>query len=428
MEASITSTANQLRRFLTPLWFVLLLPLPSAAGMIEVRHRWTSEITWIDLENQSIRPRENHFGEAWEDGFNLTTALESRLSVADRFDLVVEPILITPREGQDVYFRKGYLRLVVSNIALKIGRDSLWWGPGQHGALGLSNNAFPFDLIALGSDKPFSLPGLLRPLGHFEIQAFLIRLEEDRAVPHPKFFGLRIGYRPVEGLQIGFNRLTMFNGEGRPSVSFLDFFKIYFNQSNRSGKYEINEIGTIDLRLTVPLHLFDRPLALALYGEYGGEDEANFLPSKIGYLVGLDLRDRSETFPRFRWFVEYATNHVSGFPNFWYTHSLYLSGYTYRGQIMGHHMGSDASDLYSQIWLPVTGRDQGTFFIEWERGRLSAPTSTRKLRAGAGWEHAYPDDGPVVYLTGFVEELTPSDPTLGKRRNHAITTGVRYTF
>lgn len=47
--------------------------------------------------------------------------------------------------------------------------------------------------------------------------------------------------------------------------------------------------------------------------------------------------------------IEYANDHVSGFDDLFYTHSVYTSGYTYEGRIIGHHMGTNSSDLFVQL-------------------------------------------------------------------------------
>jgi len=50
------------------------------------------------------------------------------------------------------------------NLELEVGRDSLWWGPGYNGALLMTNNARPFDLVKLSNAYPYRIPwiGLLK--------------------------------------------------------------------------------------------------------------------------------------------------------------------------------------------------------------------------------------------------------------------------
>ncbi|MBI3804146.1 MAG: hypothetical protein HY282_10340 [Nitrospirae bacterium] len=331
----------------------------------------------VSLEKQEHRLRENHFGEEWHDGLNVETSLWSRLSFGDHLSLVAEPVFVTPRKGSDLYIRQGYLRLVLSNIALKVGRDSLWWGPGRHGALLLSNNAFPFDLVQVGTASPFSLPGFLSQLGRFEFDGFLTRLEAHRDFPHARLAGLRLVYHPREEIAIGFSRITMFGGDGRPGLTLVDFGRLYLNKPNESGKFEVNELAGIDLRLRPPIDRFLPGHFIELYGEYGGEDESNFIPTKRGILAGLEWRYQAR-----RLILEYASNHDPGFPDVWYHHSTYTSGYTFHGQIIGHHMGSDADDFYFRLASPLIERWSGGVDFERERHHLSNPVPETMFRGG----------------------------------------------
>ena len=47
----------------------------------------------------------------------------------------------------NLQLHKGYVKLNVFNFEVEVGRDSLWWGPGYHAALLMSNNAPPMDMI-----------------------------------------------------------------------------------------------------------------------------------------------------------------------------------------------------------------------------------------------------------------------------------------
>ena len=72
------------------------------------------------------------------------------------------------------------------------------------------------------------------------------------------------------------------------------------------------------------------------------------MPSKWGELLGVQLNDILKT-GRTDLRIEYANDHVSGFDDLFYTHSVYTSGYTYEGRIIGHHMGTNSSDLFVQL-------------------------------------------------------------------------------
>jgi hypothetical protein len=70
---------------------------------------------------------------------------------------------------------------------------------------------------------------------------------------------------------------------------------------------------------------------------------------------------------------------VAGSPNVFYNHNLYQ--YTYKGQIIGHHMGTDAHDLFLRLSHYLT--ENAIIGIEYDKqvGRqigapLTAPFQT----------------------------------------------------
>jgi hypothetical protein len=88
--------------------------------------------------------------------------------------------------------------------------------------------------------------------------------------------------------------------------------------------------------------------SLRFYVDGAGEDEAGGLPSNWGFLYGLQINDILKT-GRTDLRIEYADNYVAGKPNVFYNHSIYRSGYTHDGRVIGHHMGTQSSDLFVQL-------------------------------------------------------------------------------
>jgi hypothetical protein len=68
----------------------------------------------------------------------------------------------------------------------------------------------------------------------------------------------------------------------------------------------------------------------------------------MGDLLGVQFNDVLKT-GRTDFRVEYADDIVPGYPSVFYTHSLYTSGYTYEGRVIGHHMGPESRDLFMQV-------------------------------------------------------------------------------
>ncbi|MFQ5780687.1 MAG: capsule assembly Wzi family protein, partial [Nitrospiria bacterium] len=410
--------------------FLLLTPIDSIANQDGADNRLETEVGWVGLGGEARRLRENHFGDRWDKRLNLLTVLSSRSRMNEHVAFFLEPVFTKPRGGTDTFLRRGYLRIVDANTALKVGRESLWWGPGRHGALLLSNNAFPFDLIQLGSDLPFHLPGFLSGIGTFEITAFLTELESSRAIRAPRLFGLRIGYHPSDWVSIGASRITIFGGEGR-GLSLRDFFKVYFSDPNRSGKLDVNELAALDLQLQLPLNRFLPGHHLELYAEWGGEDEAGLHPTKSGILTGM-----AWTFSGKELIVEYADNNINGDGAVWYRHSVYQSGYTYRGEIIGHHMGPDADSFFVRAGSPLSEKWVVGFDYEKERHGLSEPIQEKFARLGGDLVYLHTPKQTYSFRFQFerIKNLGPF-PNIKKLRlspntvrNHYAIVSVAVTF
>lgn len=279
-------------------------------------------------------------------------------------------------------FTRAYVQTRLSHLRVTIGKESLWWGQGTHGALQLTSNARPFKLICLSSRAPFVLPSILQPLGLARVSFFAAELEKDRPyngdydlpqgeeklshpdIHKPKFSGLAISLKVNPEFECGLIRTFLF----RRGKDFPD--ALLARHENRADGPGNQQMGFI-WRITLPLNF--QPLTL--YGEHAGEDEAHLLPSDWAHLAGIYLPSLGP-FAQLRFRTEYASTHAGSKPAAWYTHAATREGlaYSYRGRIMGHHMGTDADDLFLSLeWEPVAGlRIRPAFDHErsWSKGEI----------------------------------------------------------
>ncbi|MDI6784747.1 MAG: capsule assembly Wzi family protein [bacterium] len=245
---------------------------------------------------------------------------------------------------------EGYLKCVLGNFELEVGRDSLWWGPGYNGAWIITDNAAPFDLVKWGNAEPIMLPWIFRWLGPTKFTSFLTQLEEERDYPHTRLWGSRVSFKPKPGIELGLSRSALFGGEGRPSMGWREYWEMFWGQKEHEPEdLRNNQIAGGDF--TWQINHLDKRIGLfrtlTLYVDGAGEDFASGgpLPSRWAWLYGVTLGDIGLT-GKNDLRIEYANNHISKHPNYWYSHPVYTSGYTYYGRIMGHGMGTDSEDLY----------------------------------------------------------------------------------
>ena len=328
-----------------------------------------------DLENQR--------GDIFAEGSNYRVGFSSRMKFWDHVAFYINPEFRYQEEDgdwdEDVKIVEGYSKLDIMNLEIEVGRDSLWWGPGYHGSMLMSNNAEPFDLVKISNSRPILLPWLFRHMGPFNATLFLTELEDEREIPEAKLTGMRLNFKPYPLLELGLSRTIMFDGEGRKGLDIGDFWKVFWaSEENKPGRLNNNQLGSVDFSFRIPRINKILPVlsSIIVYGELAGEDEAGGFFSRTGYLSGLFLGDLFLT-GRTDLRMEYANNHVPGHPNLWYSHSVYKSGYTYEDRVIGHHMGSDADSFFIRLTHYLSGDlVLGLQFVK-ERGGLSNETEER---------------------------------------------------
>jgi len=289
---------------------------------------------------------ENRRGDTFRRGSNFRAGFASRGSLFDTFAFYLHPEYAGAWEGgSDVDLIEGYGKVGIGPFELEGGRDSLWWGPGHHGSILMSNNARPFDLLKITNPQPILLPWIFRALGPIRAEWFLTQLERERDFPHAKLSGVRVNLKPHPCVEFGASRVVMFGGQGMPGLDFFDYFKPLAALSEQAQN---NQLAGFDGSLLVPLPRNGLLRSIKLYADAAGEDEAGFFPTKWGDLLGVQFNDIFKT-GRTDLRLEYADDIVPGYPNVFYTHGVYTSGYTYEGRVIGHHMGPESRDLFLQL-------------------------------------------------------------------------------
>jgi hypothetical protein len=284
----------------------------------------------------------NNNGVKLEDGANglVSGVLEGNMgnnllvSLTPRFDL--------NEDDTTVSLESGYLKTHFRNLQIQLGRDALWWGPGERGNLSLTNNARPFTSIYLSNLEPIRPDGIFKLLRQVDIDAFYADLEEKRSnVNSPGFFGVRIATTPGNNLTIAGTLNAIAGGVGH-ELHFSDIGDFITGKNADTAPIDKwDTIAGFDFRWRIP-----RLNGLQLYGELYGEDQAGKIipfPSKNTYLVGFVL-------PRLtsdgRWDLQCETAKTT---SVWYEHSLYWDGYTYHDKIIGDAMGNNAMRYYLKL-------------------------------------------------------------------------------
>lgn len=301
----------------------------------------------------------NNNGDILKEGFNLRTGVGLKAEFFDTISFYANPEYRFDKSSEtDLVL--GYALFDVLGMEVQAGKDTMWWGSGYHGDLLITNNAAPFDMVKVSTQRPILLPWIFNYLGFFKPTFFLAHLEDNRDFPRTNLFGMRLDVKPTPRFQIGFNRVFMFGGEGRESLTASDWLSVFIatdSAEHTSSAIDGNQIASIDASY---IYVNDRdyiPLSgVKLYAEIGAEDSSGDTksPTAKAYLFGI-LIDEPFWFEGLDLRVEWASTARSDRPgdSAWYRHPIYTTGYTFNGNIIGHHMGSDSRDLYTRLQYQV---------------------------------------------------------------------------
>jgi hypothetical protein len=325
----------------------------------------------------------NNEGIEYFDGNNAVFEFQSSARLWGVFSVYLQPILIyngkfSSIEGNDkteITLHKYYVKLTLGNFELEAGRDSLWWGPGYHGALIISNNARPFNLIKISNPRATLLPWFFRALGAFKYNIFFSVLDQEAASEHPpdsELFGTRLDFKPHPLLELGVSYLVHFNGDrpGIDDLDFSDYFYIVTRGVNRSGdKRDSNKQIAIDAALTIPNLSRVLPVAdsIKLYAEWGAED-AEYPPDRRAYLLGT-LFNNLFRIEGLQFRAEYARLSPRSIPTAWYAHGIWAM--KFKGRVFGHHAGTDSDDLFFELCHRINHGFRYTLGFDREKSGLS---------------------------------------------------------
>ncbi len=407
---------------------------------------------------QTIR---NDFGRPFREGFNAATGVSAWMSSgawsaygrveyqhapsAAGLPLAARLAIADPATGDNIPLQPAtplatvdrarvldaYVALTWRDWQISFGKQSLWWGPGEGGAMNLSNNAEPITMLRISRVSPLTLPPFLAWLGPMKTEAFLGRLDGHAFVrttaglfgpsvrPQPMIDGAKVSFKPTPNLEFGVSTTTMFGGPGFP-VTLHTFLRTFSFRNAFPGS--ANDPGDrrsgFDFSYRIP-KLRDR---LLIYTDAMTEDEispigyprrsafrSGVYVSRLPYVAKLDLR------------VEGAYTNLPGLrgTGSYYFNTRYVGGYTNEGNILGDAVGRQGRslDVQSRYWF-----DGGKTVQVWFRN-----TDTDRAFLGGGGSNAMGATAdwmvhPDWRLSGGTQVERWDFPVLGGQRTNVATT------
>ena len=265
----------------------------------------------------------------------------------------------------------GYLVYEKPWLLLELGRDEINWGPGYRGALAISQNLPPSDMLRLG--VRFS---------RFRFSSMHALLKSDVGAKYLAAHRLDVMLLP--GLYLGACESVVYGGRDI-ELSYINPFMPYHIAEHHLGDLDNNALS-LDLTSTVIT-------GVKLYGEFFIDDMTStqsltkYFGNKFAFLFG-GLWAEPFHFRNFDMRFEYTR-----IEPFVYSHHDSVNVYTSDDRIIGHWLGPNSDAAYLQAGYQL-GRD------------VRIELSLERLRKGAGAAdtQSRPESGTEKhFLSGTVE-------------------------
>lgn len=312
--------------------------------------------------------------------------------IGERFAMNLNATVVAnPIDGDDIRPDGTYIGMALGNWMLSAGWQERWWGPGRDGSLILGTNARPTPGVSISRNNstPFKTKWL-RWMGPWTFTSFMGLLDDERVVNDAWLFGMRGSFRPLRGLEIGISRSAQWCGDDR-NCDLATFLDLLLGKDNRGVNVAPedepgNQLGGFDVRWTLP-----KGVPIAVYAQWIGEDTRQGGPAIGSWLrqVGLEYWHSNQKFShRTHFEVTDSSCRTGGFgfneisENCAYEHSIYQTGYRYKGRSIGHSMDGDGLSYSLGSTLVQSDGNLWNFSIRhMEINRIGPPSPRHTLSA-----------------------------------------------
>ena len=325
-----------------------------------------------------------------------------------------------------------YAAMKYAGMDWSVGKQSLWWGPGEGGELVMSNNATPLWMAQLNTTEPIYIPGVSAVIGPIEADNFFASLAGHEFPAGPFMFGQKLMVKPLPDLELGITRTVVFAGEGHVPLTFGSFWNSFTNFTNvpLSVKFSRNDPGARHAQFDFSWRLPGLQRWLTLYSGSMVHDNISPLPraraainpgiylSHFPMLPKLDLRLEAVDTD--------APNATVQHGQFFYWEIVYHDLYINDRNLMGSWVGR-----------------QGTGYQAWSTYHLSPQSNIQASFRYAKIDKNFIPQGSTQWdatisamlrvrkdlqLKAFAQYESYLEPVLASTRQTDFTTSVEFTW
>ena len=267
---------------------------------------------------------------------------------------------------------EAYAGIELGKWSLTMGRQDLWWGPGESGPLSFGDNAAPFLMFRFASASPMALPGFLRALGVFRVEVAGGELAGHRFPRRPLMNAEKLTWNPAADLEIGFTRWSLFDGSGVHGFTAGSVVRnLFANGATFGNSVDPGDRKSgFDFRWRPPL-----PGRWAtFYADLYADDEPTPLasPRRSAFSPGVYFA-RLPGLPH--WDLRVETPSTRGADKdrgglFFYWNNVYRDANTNDGLLLGNWVGRDGRGLFVQAayWRSARSRWE----LTWRQNRIGS--------------------------------------------------------
>lgn len=302
---------------------------------------------------------------------------------------------------------EAYVSVSVVGMQFSLGKQHLWWGPGESGAMILSDNVEPFYMLRIGRASPFQLPSVLGHLGPMRFDSFFGRLAGHQFPRAPFFYGQKISLKPTPNLELGFSRTAVFAGRGVTPLTFSTFFHSFFSTTSGTAPgFDLRRNpgarhASFDFSYRVPglrrwLTLYSDSVVHDDVSPISAPRRAAINPgvylSHVPKLSKFDLRvEAVSTDPP-------TTRSIGG--KFIYWEGIYRDAHTNKGNLLGNWIGREGKG--GQAWLTYWLGPASKIQVGYRRAKIAkdfiSGGSTQDVFSGGGSLRLRPDMDVSAYV------------------------------
>ena len=336
---------------------------------------------------------------------------------------------------------RNRFRLIDANVSatlgglqFSLGKQSLWWGPGESGAMILSNNAEPFYMLRITRTSPLQLPWVFAYLGPIRTDSFFGRLQGHRFPPAPFFYGQKISLKPIPSLEVGFSRTVVFAGQGVTPLTFSTFWHSFSSATSGTPPgFDLRRNpgarhASFDFSYRLPGL---RRWGVTLYSDSVSHDDVSPVsaPRRAAINPGVYIA-RLPRLPRFDLRMEAVSTDPpttrSNGGKFLYWQGIYRDAYMNKGALLGSWIGREAKG--GQAWMSYWLNPQARLQVSYRRAKLA-----KDFIPGGGTQNDWRFDAdirlrPSLRAAVAVQYERWAVPALAAQRQSDVTAGFTITW